>query len=94
MRSNEDASVGVITYFFLLLMFFALFYLMFGGIIDEFVAKANDQLADPAMHTSQQKQDLLGQLVNAWWVLPLIVVFAGGYFAIKNAIRERSGDVF
>lgn len=94
MRSNEEASVGVITYFFLLLMFFALFYLMFGGLIDGLVDMSNEMSANPAMHASVQKQDLLGNLLSAWWVLPLIVVFAGGYFAIKNAIRERSGDVF
>ncbi len=94
MLSNEEASVGVVTYFFLLLMFFAFFYLMFGGIIDDLVEQSNAQVNNPAMHVSQQRQDLLGQLLGAWWLLPLIVMFAGGYFAIKNAIRERSGDVF
>lgn len=91
---NEDASVGVITYFFLLLMFFAFFYLMFGGIVDDLVTHANDQISNPAMHTSHQRQDLTNQLLGAWWILPLIVMFAAGYFAIKNAVRERSGDVF
>ena len=93
MTKNEDGSVGVIGYFFVLLLAFAFLYLLLGPIVDQFVMQGNQQTTNPALVVSQNRMDLLNNLVNFWWMLPLIVLFAAGYFAIKNAIREKSGEV-
>jgi len=93
MFQNEEGSAGVLGYFFILLLSFAFLYLLMGPMIDEFVTQGNEQTTNPSLVVSQGRMDLLNNLVNYWWFLPLIVVFSGGYFAIKNALRERSGGV-
>jgi hypothetical protein len=87
-------SAGGIAYFVLGLLFFAFFYLLFGGIVDKNVEIANDQMYDTSMHTSQLRIDSVGLLTKFWLVLPLIFFLIMGFFLIKNALREQSGEVY
>jgi hypothetical protein len=93
MFKNEDGSVGILVYFFILLLAFGFLYLILGPVVDQFVDQGNDQTTNPSLVVSQGRMDLLNNLVRFWWALPLIVLFAAGYFAIKGALRERSGEV-
>ena len=92
--SNEEGSVGIIISLLLLLTFFGIFYLIFGGPIDKLVMNVNEQSVDPNFVVSQGRMDCLAILINFWWMLPLIIMFVMGYYSIKNALRERSGEVF
>ena len=94
MRSNDEGSVGVVISLVCLLAFFAIFYLLFGPMVDMSVSNVNTQTTNPYFVVSQERMDSLAILINFWWALPLIVVFVIGYYSIKNALRERSGEVF
>lgn len=94
MHSNEEGSVGVIVSLFLLIAFFGIFYLLFGPMVDTSVINVNAQTQNEYFVVSQERMDTLEILINFWWMLPLIVMFVIGYYSIKNALRERSGEVF
>lgn len=91
---NEDASVGVITYLVLMLLFFAFFYILIGGIQDSWFNQQNEQISNPRIVVSHERLDTMAALQKYWIALPIIVLIGGGYFAIKTALREKSGEVF
>ena len=91
---NEDASVGAVEYFGLLILFFAFFYIMIGGILDSWYDQQNDQISNPRMVVSHERLDTMALLQKYWIALPIIILIGAGYFAIKTALREKSGEVF
>jgi len=90
---DDKGSVGVITYFFLLILFIAFFYLLFGSMIDGFFATAATIAANDPDSVSPERNVALNQMIDIWMAFPILVLIMLGYFAIKNALRERSGDV-
>lgn len=94
MKKNEEGSVGVIYYFVLLLLFIGFFYLLFGSMMDGFFTTSKQiALLDPDT-VSPERNTALNQLEYLWMAFPILVLIVLAYFSIKNALRERSGDVF
>jgi uncharacterized protein with PQ loop repeat len=87
-------SAGGIAYFVLGLLFFAFFYLLFGGIVDKNVEISNDQMYDDSLHTSQLRMDSIEMLTKYWLVIPFIFFIIMGFMLIKNALREQTGEVY
>lgn len=87
-------SAGGIAYFILGILFFAFFYLMFGGFMDKNTEIANDQIADTSLHPSQLRMDTVGFLLKYWIALPIIFLLLSGYVLIRNSLRDVTGEVY
>jgi hypothetical protein len=87
-------SAGGIAYFVLGLLFFAMFYILFGTIVDKNVEIGNEQIYEGSLHTSQLRVDSIGYLIKYWLVLPFIFFIMMGLFLLKTALREQSGEVY
>lgn len=87
-------SAGGIAYFVIGILFFAFFYLLFGGFIDVNVSVANEQLSDTGFHPSQLRMDTAGFLVKYWIAIPIVFLILSGFVLIRNALRDVTGEVY
>jgi hypothetical protein len=87
-------SAGGIAYFVLGILFFAFFYLLFGGFIDTNTSIANEQISDTSLHPSQLRMDTVGLLLKYWIAIPIVFLILSGYILIRNALRDATGEVY
>lgn len=87
-------SAGGVTYFIFAILFFAFFYILFGGFVDTNIDIANQQVTNEDLHPSQLRMDTVGYLLKYWMVLPILFLIIAGYMLIKNSLREQTGEVY
>ena len=88
---DENAQAGVIVVFILAIIVFSVAYIAFGKLVDEGVIMHNDLITDFPL--SQERADAMDLVLRYWKYTPLIVLLSLVFFAIKESLRERSGEV-
>jgi len=88
---RKGQSGGVII-FIVAIVLFSLVYIALSVFFDELIININEFTIDFPM--TQERADALALCFKYWFALPIIIFFALIVWLIKNALRERTGEVY
>ena len=90
MRDRESGSVQGLAAFFIIVIVFALLWIMLSPMVDGFM-NAPNTLSD--MPLSMERFDAIALFKTTWWLWPMVVLAFGGLYYWKEAIMKRTGEV-
>jgi len=90
MQDRGSGSVQGMAAFFIIIIVFAILWIMLGPMVDAFMNSPNRM---PSMPISLERVDAIGIVKTTWWLWPLIVLAFAGLYYWKEAIMKRSGEV-
>ena len=90
MRDHESGSVQGLAAFFIIVIVFAILWIMLSPMVDAFMNSPNSMVGMPL---SFERADAIASFKTTWWLWPLVVLALGGLYYWKEAIMKRSGEV-
>lgn len=85
-------SIGTVVNIFLALVIFSVFYIVLSVGANAYNEKANEQISDGDVY-SQNRKDSLDGTLNAWYGLPVAVIFLLIVYGILEAVAEKNNEV-